>query len=72
MFLFLLFRLIQKFSDEIHVNIMGYSETVPVNTLTHGALINFKLHTEVQRILQQVCLSIYLSGKTDNYPSCIL
>lgn len=49
-------RLIQKFCDEIYVKIMGYSEMVLPNVVTHGALINFKMYTEVQRMLSQALL----------------
>nr|WBW70075.1 venom protein [Lampona murina] len=49
-------KLIQRFADDINTKIMGYSEVVPTNTLTYGAIINFKLHTEVQGIISQVLL----------------
>ncbi|XP_035212005.1 dynamin-1-like isoform X2 [Stegodyphus dumicola] len=46
------YKLIQEFIDDVTIKLMGYSELVSVEKVSAGALIQFKLYTEIQKNLK--------------------
>ncbi|XP_035212003.1 dynamin-1-like isoform X1 [Stegodyphus dumicola] len=49
---FYVIKLIQEFIDDVTIKLMGYSELVSVEKVSAGALIQFKLYTEIQKNLK--------------------
>ncbi|KAG8186534.1 hypothetical protein JTE90_023960 [Oedothorax gibbosus] len=47
-----LFKLVQYFIDDFHTKLFGNSERVNFDTLDVGAIINYKLYTDLQKILE--------------------
>ncbi|CAL1267493.1 unnamed protein product [Larinioides sclopetarius] len=45
-------KLVLQFIDDIHTNLFGHSEYVALDEIKPGAIINYKMHTELQEILK--------------------
>ncbi|XP_055936442.1 dynamin-like [Argiope bruennichi] len=45
-------RLVHQFIDDIHTNLFGHSEYACLDSLKAGAIINYKMHVELEEILK--------------------
>ncbi|XP_035232846.1 dynamin-1-like, partial [Stegodyphus dumicola] len=49
---FYMIKLIQMFIDDLHIKLFGYCELIDMKKIEYGALINYKLHTDLLRSLK--------------------